>query len=233
MPEPVAISGISGNVITTSSAHGFTTQNIVGVSGTSLPTELDAGRAYFARVITSTTLTLHATKENAQNNASIISITNTSGAGRYIEKLTVREGIERDLVRVLKAITSIGTVERWDARGNTRSNLSLVVKPDDEEVFAKVENVLGATGKALLVELDLMIVQDGDGTKTTSEIASDWLGRIETAVLADEKYLGVAQFTDVVSINAPDSFTDQPEASVGLGIRIQYRHVKGDPYSPI
>lgn len=71
------------NVLTTGSAHGYTTMDPVTVaSTTTLPAPLLNTNYYFARSTGASTLTLHPTQADATNNTNIIDIT-TVGSGTH------------------------------------------------------------------------------------------------------------------------------------------------------
>lgn len=71
------------DIVTTASAHGYATGDAVSVfSGTTLPAPLAATATYFARVLSSTTLTLHTTAAGAVANTGRVDIT-TTGSGTH------------------------------------------------------------------------------------------------------------------------------------------------------
>ncbi len=226
------------DVITTTAAHGFTTAWAVGIFGSDaavLPVAtpaLSLSGVYYVRSTGSATLTLHATAAAASAGTGAINFSD-DGTGTFtLERLTLRERIERNVLATLAAITGIGTVERWDARSNTRSALSVVIRADDETAV-RDEQPYGTIMKYLPLDVAITLAQDEDGSANTSAIINRWLGNLEAALIADPRRGELAHDTDVVGTVSPDSSDDQPECVATLQIEIQYRHPKTDPYTPI
>lgn len=238
MPATISAIDTGTDVITTSATHGFTTGWAVGIFGSDAATlpaatpSLSLSGVYYVRSTGAATLTLHATASAASAGTGAIDFSD-DGTGTFtLERLTLRERIERNIVATLAAISGIGTVERWDQRINTRAALSVVIRADDETAV-RDEQAYGTIMKYLPIDVAITLVQDEDGTAITSQLINRWLGYLEAALVADPQRTLLAHDTDVVGTAAPDPTTDQSECVATLQIEIQYRHPKTDPYSPI
>lgn len=77
----------TSDVITTSTDHSFTTGDLIRVTAGTIPTGLTEGGMYYARVLTTTTLSLHPTPADATNNTNIVNMT-TTGANVVLNKIS-------------------------------------------------------------------------------------------------------------------------------------------------
>ena len=75
----VSVSSVdtTGDVITTSTTHDYTTGDTIIVGGTTAPGGLVLDGIYYARVLSTTTIQLHPTPTDATNNTNRIDITST------------------------------------------------------------------------------------------------------------------------------------------------------------
>lgn len=172
------------------------------------------------------------------------------------EILSIRERIERRLAAIVRGISGIGRVFRWDMRGPrdpdtelgvdsegkrpSMQHLDALIAPDDESAAEDGQGGMGGgtTTKTLPVEIFLKLAQDETHAMLTARLINRWLLRLETALMADpvlqeaagecnEERLAVSMRT--VAIASPPIEFGQREVMVGIRVEVTYMHYRDDP----
>jgi len=129
-------SSVSSNVITCSATHGFTTGDAIIFSGDTAPAGSSAptlGSIYFARAVSTTTLSVHRTRADALANTNLAVITNV-GSGITINSITsVGEILEKTIDYVnsdeqIEFTTALPATAQTDISYLQRT--SLLLRPD-------------------------------------------------------------------------------------------------------
>jgi len=153
------------------------------------------------------------------------------------EPITIKERIERRLLEIVAVIDGVSAAERWDARGNTKRNRSVVLVPGDEQAEEGGSANSGTTEKKLTLEFHTLVAQGADDSEVTASALNRWLGRIALAVLADPLLTDpdtgerlAIDVREVASLPAPVD-SEQPEAYSILVIEVLYAHHRDNPYT--
>lgn len=155
------------------------------------------------------------------------------------EAITIKERIERRIEAIVGAIAGIGTVERWDARGNTRDNLSAVIIAEDEVAADGAQGNPGTTTNTLEVTVELLIAQapKADDTESGSFVHNRWLGNLKAALTADER-LVEPDTSEPLAVDVRVTGTSQPPLEEGqseffavLVLEVTYDETRNNPYT--
>lgn len=157
------------------------------------------------------------------------------------EKLSIKERIERELVRSLQTIDDI-TVSRWDARTADGNNLSCVLIAEDEEVPGGTLGLgeqSSTTEKTMILTAQLLVAQAPKrlDSASSSQVHNRWLARLEAAIMGNSQVtetgtgVNLAIDTQVVGTSNPPTEDDQPEFFTILAFEVNYEHYRNDPYS--
>jgi hypothetical protein len=111
----ITVSSINttSNVLTTSTAHGLTTENIVRLSASAVPGGLTTGGLYYVRVLSSTTLSLHPTPADADADTNILDIT-TTGTSVVLNHITSIGETKQKTVEYVNSFSEITFTEPSD-----------------------------------------------------------------------------------------------------------------------
>lgn len=236
-PGAITVASVSAGVVTTTAAHGLTTGHVVGVwvapYASAYPSGLARWSVYYVNVATTTTLTLHATAAQAAAGTSAITFTIAGGTTLRLARLTVRERILRDLHAALAAVSGVNSVSRFDAeRGPALGHLDVVIIPDDDQA---TQNSTGRSSITLPVFLDIHLQRSADEPETYDELVSRWIGLIEAAAVGTDRDTftrhGLATSTRATGHTRPPTTTNQPEVTATVDIEIEFRHLRGDPFT--
>lgn len=151
------------------------------------------------------------------------------------EYLPIRERIMRQIVLLVEAIDGVGTVRRWDARGDSNpASLDVYVVSEDEAAAEGAQGSVGVTTKLLPVLVCCVLLQAEDDSDGTDYLRNKWAAKLEAAILADPKITEAVSAVPL-AVDCRTTMVDAPELAAGLvnasvRIIVEYDHNRDSPY---
>lgn len=162
------------------------------------------------------------------------------------ESISIRERICRQVRTNVAAISGIGDVVRWDARGKYRAGSTwvetldhldaMVFASDDEGIAEGSEGSIGTVIKTLPVFVFVVIRQDEDDTTSTDALVNKWLAALEYKLTADPFVIETATSVRLASDSEVTRLYSAPreegerEAIAGVMFEVEYTHDRNSPY---
>lgn len=144
----------------------------------------------------------------------------------------IRERIERQLRTSLATISGVGTVYRWDGRGETSyATGDIFLRPLDD---TRIDESMGNPGvftNNLELEATAIIIVDQSSSDATRITQNTWLSLVESKLLAD-RYVNdgtrdLAVTLDIEAREAPEFNEGLAEATVRFSV--MYQHDANNP----
>lgn len=222
----------STRVITTQESHGFETGYVIGLvsdPASEIPA-LDA--MYYARAITSTTLTLHVSAGDAQSGASPVELPPTAALHMSLERLSIKERLERGILHELADIPDVIHAQRSSIDNERLGDRVVVLIADDEQAIV---NSWPYVDMEVTYLAQAHLHPRSDDSTPHATLANRWLAAIQQAVaqvLCGSRF-GVAGNVIKIEIAGTqwDLSGDLSELVCGVEFLVVYRHRTDDPFS--